>query len=574
MRSDGRWRFGSFELDAARGILRRDGVEVDVAAKPLALLQHLLRRRGAIVSRRELLDAVWPGVTVSDAAFQSALRDLRRALGDPAAEGRILATLRGKGLRLVPPAERVPESPEPDPATATAEGALGPWHRAVLHLERALQAADLVRESRGLRGEDPARAAFRERGELLVLLAQARWSLGSTAEARAAFREAADTARRLGDAEILARAALGFAGRTDAAPGVNREAAALLEEALTALGTSRPSLRAEVQARLGTELYHDTDPARADALTERAVREAERCGDDAVLAYALTARHFARQRPEVDPAERTRLADRAIALIGEGAPSDVLALALQERLLDALERGDGATWEATYRRYAVAVDELGQPFFAWLLCVFRGVRALLAGDPDEAERLASEALARGRRLATPNAEAAFAGQLFAVRDHQGRLGELMPLLRARAFDPSERPIFRAALATVASSTEDRDAAEKALREVFLHDLDDFPRDQSWLGLLGLLAPPVARSGHAARARRLLDLFGPYAGRCIVVGHGAAVLGAVSHHLGVLHAALGERRAALRRLEAAEREHRSLGSPLWVGRSREALEALR
>ena len=56
---------------------------------------------------------------------------------------------------------------------------------------------------------------------------------------------------------MLARAALGFTGRTDATPGVNRPAVALLEEALAALPEGEVALRAEVMARLGTELYYD-----------------------------------------------------------------------------------------------------------------------------------------------------------------------------------------------------------------------------------------------------------------------------------------------------------------------------
>jgi DNA-binding winged helix-turn-helix (wHTH) protein len=565
------WRFDSFELDSHREKLSRDGDEIQIAAKPLALLVHLVRRGGAVVGKRELLEAIWPGLSVSDAAFQSVVRDLRRALGDMAGEPRVVATVRGKGLRLVPEVERVER---PADARLAAVRAPGPWHEAALHLERALGVVDLVQQSRGQRGLERPATASRERAELLVLLARTRWSLGSTAEARAAFREASDAARLVGDPEILARAALGYAGRTDVTPGVNRQAVALLEEALEALGDTRPGLRAEVLARLGTELYHDPDSARGEALTQVALETAERTGDPGVLAYVLTACHFVRERPDVEPRERMHLADRAIDLVGEGTASDVLALALNERVLDTLELGDGPGFQRTLARFATAVGDLDQAFFSWLLGLFQGTRTLLAGDVDEAERQASEALALGTRIGSPNALSAFAGQLFAIRDHQGRLAELRDVLREHAQAPSPLPIFRAALAAAESAAGDGTAASDALSEVFCRDLEDFPRDQSWLGVLALVAPAVARSGHTGRTRRLLALFGPYTGRTIVVGYGVAVFGAVSHHLGMLHAALGERGAAVRLLEDAVREHRVLGSLLWTDRSLEALVRIR
>lgn len=567
MRERRSWHFGPFEVDTRLGELRREGRLLHLAPKPMALLIHLLRRAGETVSRRELSETVWPGMVVSDSAFQSVVRDLRRELGDSSSDPSFIATIRGRGLKLMPPVESVAHEAPP----LSTGGADGPWQEAVQHLERALRALDLVRSSRGQAVETKRgkTIASRERGEILVLMAQARWAVGCADEARSAFREAAQTARRLRDPEILARAALGFAGRTDVTPGINLESVSLLEEALRELADEHSELRAELLARLGTELYLDPDPHRSDRLTAEAVSEAEAARNPAVLAYTLTARHFVLERPEIDPAERLRLADRAIGLVSDGAPSDVLAIALQERLLDLLEQGDGAGFEATLERYRLAVRDLGQPFFSWLLIAFEGCRALLRGELDDAEGAATEALALGEQIGTPNALSVFAAQLFAIRDHQGRLCELQDLLAGLVSDRPALPVFRAGRAAVVAASDDPTAAHEALREVFARDLDDFPRDRNWLVVLGLLAPAVVKCGEAAWGRRLITLLEPFAGRTIAVGYGAAVLGSVSHYLGLLHAGCGDRRASDAHFEAALREHRALGSHSWVERSRQA-----
>jgi len=88
----------------------------------------------------------------------------------------------------------------------------------------------------------------------------------------------------------------------------------MLEQALAELPADEQALRAEVMARLGTELYYDDDARRGDELTELAVPLAEHTGDDALLAYVLSARHYLMRRPDVEPATRLAVIDRVISL--------------------------------------------------------------------------------------------------------------------------------------------------------------------------------------------------------------------------------------------------------------------
>jgi DNA-binding winged helix-turn-helix (wHTH) protein len=95
------FRFGEFELDEARFELRRGGRPVALEPTPFRLLQHLLRERERVVAKEELLEAVWPGVAVGESVLSTALKEVRRALGDDGKEQRWIQTLRGRGVRFL-----------------------------------------------------------------------------------------------------------------------------------------------------------------------------------------------------------------------------------------------------------------------------------------------------------------------------------------------------------------------------------------------------------------------------------------------------------------------------------------
>jgi DNA-binding winged helix-turn-helix (wHTH) protein/tetratricopeptide (TPR) repeat protein len=92
--------FEQFELDLERRELRRNGILIAIQKKPLGVLIELVRRKDRLVTKSELLEAVWSGVTVSEHALTSAVRDLRQALGDLEHPHRLIATVRGQGFRL------------------------------------------------------------------------------------------------------------------------------------------------------------------------------------------------------------------------------------------------------------------------------------------------------------------------------------------------------------------------------------------------------------------------------------------------------------------------------------------
>jgi len=96
-------RFGAFELDAARGELRRQGRRVPLQELPLRLLTLLLERPGETFRREEIRARLWPDSVVVDFehGLNTAVRKLRRALGDSPARPRFIETVPRRGYRFV-----------------------------------------------------------------------------------------------------------------------------------------------------------------------------------------------------------------------------------------------------------------------------------------------------------------------------------------------------------------------------------------------------------------------------------------------------------------------------------------
>jgi DNA-binding winged helix-turn-helix (wHTH) protein/TolB-like protein/Tfp pilus assembly protein PilF len=105
-------RVGDWELDPALNELRQGEQTVKLEPKAIELLAFLAKRAGQVVSREELLAAVWPGVVVTDDTVTQAVLKLRRSLGDDARSPRYIETISKRGYRLIAPAdERVPALP-------------------------------------------------------------------------------------------------------------------------------------------------------------------------------------------------------------------------------------------------------------------------------------------------------------------------------------------------------------------------------------------------------------------------------------------------------------------------------
>lgn len=76
------YRFGEFSLDPGRGALQKAGEDIKLRPKSFELLLYLVERHSKLISKNQLLDAVWGPAVVTDDAVTQCVVDIRRALGD------------------------------------------------------------------------------------------------------------------------------------------------------------------------------------------------------------------------------------------------------------------------------------------------------------------------------------------------------------------------------------------------------------------------------------------------------------------------------------------------------------
>lgn len=112
-----RYVFGQYVLDTDRRELLRGTEVISVAPQAFDLLHYLIRNRGRVVSKDELVKAIWNGRAVSDAALTTRINAVRSVIGDTGEMQRLIKTLSRKGLRFI---GAVQETEEP----ATRSGIL------------------------------------------------------------------------------------------------------------------------------------------------------------------------------------------------------------------------------------------------------------------------------------------------------------------------------------------------------------------------------------------------------------------------------------------------------------------
>lgn len=94
-------RFDDYEVDLKMQELRCQGQRVPVEPQVFDVLVYLIERRGTMVSKHELMDAVWGDRFVSDSALSSRIKSVRSATGDDGKAQRVIRTVHGRGFTFV-----------------------------------------------------------------------------------------------------------------------------------------------------------------------------------------------------------------------------------------------------------------------------------------------------------------------------------------------------------------------------------------------------------------------------------------------------------------------------------------
>src|SRR5262249_37771544 len=101
-------QFEGYTLDFARSSLRTADRNVELRPKAFEVLRYLVENADRIVTKEELLKAIWPNVIVTDEALTHCISEVRQAIGDSGQT--IVATVPRRGYRFVATVSRIAAS--------------------------------------------------------------------------------------------------------------------------------------------------------------------------------------------------------------------------------------------------------------------------------------------------------------------------------------------------------------------------------------------------------------------------------------------------------------------------------
>ncbi len=381
-----------------------------------------------------------------------------------------------------------------------------------------------------------SRTNHRARAELLFCLGEALRKQGSWSEAKQAFAQALTLARKLGDAGLLARAALASCGWSATLFGakVDPEVVALLEEALSAIGESDSAAHANLMARLAQELAAE-HRERSLELCEDALRIARRIDDPGATLSAL----WTRYQLYWGPHDVEKRLDTAAEIIRLAEKADALEWALSAhefRLSALIELGRFDLADREIERYAALQERARQS--SGTIERYRAMRCVMRGEFEQAERYALEGLQIAARRGDQPLAAAFGVVMIKIRSELGRAAENEHFISDYAAQFPNLALARCGLADVYALEGRRDKAQEEFERFAANNFATIPRDWNWICCVATLSGVCLFLEDKERAAILYELLRPYGPRNVTIGWGDVSFGSLDHYLGRLAALAG------------------------------------
>lgn len=402
-------------------------------------------------------------------------------------------------------------------------------------------------------------AEQRERAAVYLDLGLASHRAGRAVDALEAFTDAAQLARAVGDAELLARAAVGFE-EACWRPGIyDAGSVELLEEAAAAIGDEDSESRASVLGGLARALDFRGESRRAARARDESIAMARRRGDRKALARTLAAAYWS--RGVSTPEEVNAMLAEAQQLGEELGDAELQTEAFSWLVPSYVTLCDHDEARSALERLFESARRSSQPFHLHVAEHYASALALCDGDLHAAEAAAGRSHEWSRLLTGRDASGVHGIQMFGLRREQGRLAELAPVVRVLARGEggsSWRPGLVAVLADLGMEEE----ARRELRGIHADGLDAL-RPALWLASLVYLTDACSALRDQACAETVYAELEPYGGGNIQIGHLVACYGSADRYLGMLAAVLGDWDTAERHFEAAMVLNRALGADTWL-----------
>lgn len=402
-----------------------------------------------------------------------------------------------------------------------------------------------------------------QRCDLLTGIGEAQKHLGDPAF-RATLLEAAAIARRIRDVPRLVRATLeNTRGWHTAAGEVDAERVEGLEAAIAAIDPDSPD-RPVLLALLAAELTFSGDYSRVRALVEEALATARGLADlrplGHVLYYACNA-----QLGSADTARTMwELSGELVSLADQLDDLFLQWRAAQWRFVAAMQRGETSEMNQAIARAHDIGAQVGNPALEWAVAYYQSARHQFSGEIEQAEASALRAAGIGHESGQADALMIAGVQLFAVRNEQGRLAELVEILEQRVAETPGLPTLQATLAYTYSELGRVEDARAIFERAAADDFASLPFDIGWISGITRYAEIAARIGAIEAAAVLYRTLLPHRDRIVTAIF--TVTGSVERPLGVLAATLERWDDAEQHFAAAAEIHKRLGAKLFLART--------
>jgi len=399
-----------------------------------------------------------------------------------------------------------------------------------------------------------------ERAEVFVELGYACHRGGKALDALDAFKAAADIARDLNDADLLARAAIGF---EDACwrPGLaDQGAVELLEEAAATLGDGNSALRVGLLAGLARALDFQGDYTRGAIVRTNAIAMARHLRDRVGLATVLMRSYWSLGASSLEEILDMLTESRDLGV--ELGNTEVRAEAIAWRAPTFVALGDLESARGEVALLRETAERTAQPFWLNVAEHYGSALALCDGRLAEAEVLALRSHEWSGLLTGRDATGVYGIQMFSVRREQGRLAELAPVIRILAGEGGRHGPWRPGLVAVLAELGMEAEARRELEAIAADGLDAF-RETLWLASLTYLTDACAALDDEVAAALVYPELEPLAGANVMIGHLVSCYGAADRYLGMLAATLGESERAEEHFEQALALNREMGAATWL-----------
>lgn len=401
------------------------------------------------------------------------------------------------------------------------------------------------------------------RCELLIALAECLHRSDRREEGQDSARRGFSLARKLGEVELMGRAALAYS------PGFFAIEVGVVDEFLVGAlsgvrgrlsGTPATALSVEVTARLAMALYWTNDRVSREALANAAVEQAQAIGGS-VVAYAMTAREVALW-DSAQPQAKEAVARLALRMAIDAGEHEMELVYRVYRISSLLQLGDMHEAYSEIEAFSAKARLVGHSNSLWFVDLFSSMKAMVAGDREAAALATDRFVEKGRSVGDRNADHCRVVHRVYQRMEFGPIGDAADIAEEQWRNYQRVGAYRCSLPFLYWESGEELAARVSFESLAREGFSAIPRNVEWLIGMAMLSEGCAAIGDARRAEELYALLSPHGSECVVVGFGVAVFRPVACFLGRLATTMGRFRGAEEHFSMALGVAERAASPSW------------